>query len=213
MNYEEEYVIRVANDWEMGRIEERIEWDESSSNYLGIKEVRVPGGKEEYHMDPHGWPSLRTHSYGKASLEELLLVDRRAWLSWKDSEAMILDEYQDEPYKLELEGRPYTLRFQFIACPRQKLYGPGINEDGTVWWHSDELVNVSYEIASEVCNLLYHSTEYTLFTRLDTSEGMIEEMGDKGWHFGKKKKAGSLTGEEITPGQLEGMDMYLRTKT
>ncbi|RGB35511.1 hypothetical protein C1646_759200 [Rhizophagus diaphanus] len=163
----------------------------------------------------HGWPSLLAHSYGKASLNELLLVDRRVWLSWKDSEVMNLDEYQVEPYNLELEGQPYTLRFQFMACPRQKLYGPGTNEDGTVWWHSDGLVvNVSYKMASEVCCLLYHhSTEYTLFTRLHTSEGMVEEMGDKGWHFGKKKKAGSLTGEEITPGQLKGIDEFLHRGT
>ena len=217
MDDDEEYVIGVANDWEMGRMVEQTEWDlfwtESSDNYLGIKEVWLPGGKHECHMDPHGWPSLRAHSDGKVSLDELLLIDRRGWLSWKDSEAMNLDEYQDEPYNLELEGRPYTLRFQFMAFPRQKLYGPGINEDGTVWWHSDGLVRVSYKMASEACRLLYHSTEYTLFTRLYTSEGMVEEMGDKGWHFGKKKKAGSLTGEEITPGQLEGIDVYLVGKT
>ena len=216
MDDDEEYVIGVANDWEMGRMVEQTEWDlfwtESSDNYLGIKEVWLPGGKHECHMDPHGWPSLRAHSDGKVSLDELLLIDRRGWLSWKDSEAMNLDEYQDEPYNLELEGRPYTLRFQFMAFPRQKLYGPGINEDGTVWWHSDGLVRVSYKMASEACRLLYHSTEYTLFTRLYTSEGMVEEMGDKGWHFGKKKKAGSLTGEEITPGQLKGIDEYLVRK-
>ena len=154
-------------------------------------------------MSPHGWPSLRAHSYGKAILDELLVIDQREWLSWKDSEKNLN----------ELEGRPYTLRFQFIACSRQKLYSPGIHEDGTVWWHSDGLVEVSYKMASEACRLLYHSTEYILFTRLYTSEGFTEEMGDKGWHFGKKKKAGSLTGEEITLGQLEGIDMYLRTKT
>ncbi|GBC45084.2 hypothetical protein GLOIN_2v1477001 [Rhizophagus irregularis DAOM 181602=DAOM 197198] len=182
MDDEEEYVIGVANDWEMGRMVEQIQLDKSGA-FLGIKEVWVPEGKEEYHMDPHGWPSLCAHFYGKASLDELLLIDKRGWLSWKDSYAIKLDEYQDEPYNLELEGLPYTLRFQFMSCPRQKLYGPGIHEDGTVWWHSDELVGVSYKMASEACRLLYHSTEYTLFTRLYTSEGIVEEMGDKGWHF------------------------------
>lgn len=151
-------------------------------------------------MDPYGWPSLLAHSYEKANLDELLLVDSKAWLSWKDLDAIKLNEYQDELYNLELEGQPYKLHFQFMACPRQKLYGPGIHEDGTVWWHSDGLVNVSYKMASEACRLLYHSTKYTLFTRLYTEGGFVEEMGDKGWHFGKKKKARSLTGKEITPG-------------
>lgn len=32
MDDEEEYIIGVANDWEMGRMEERIEWDKSSGN-------------------------------------------------------------------------------------------------------------------------------------------------------------------------------------
>ena len=68
-------------------------------------------------------------------------------------------------------------------------------------------------MVSEICRLLYHFTEYTLFTRLYTGGGFVEEMGDKGWHFGKKKKAGSFTGKEITPGQLKGIDEYLVTKT
>ena len=83
-------------------------------------------------MDPHRWPSLRAHSYEKVSLDKLLFIDKRVWLSWKDLEAMTLNKYQDEPYNLELEGQPYKLRFQFITCPCQKLYGPDIHEDGTV---------------------------------------------------------------------------------
>ncbi|GES73989.1 AAA family ATPase [Rhizophagus clarus] len=212
MDDDEEYVIGVASDWRTGRMVEQIQLDKSGA-FLGIKEVWVPEGKEEYHMDLHGWPSLCAHFYGKASLDELLLIDKGGWLSWKDSDAIKLNEYQDEPNDLELEGQPYILRFQFMACPRQKLYGPGIHEDGTVWWHSDGLVRVSYKMASEVCHLLYNSTEYTLFTRLYTSEGIVEEMGDKGWHFGKKKKARSLIGEEITPGQLKGIDKFLVLKT
>ncbi|GES89652.1 hypothetical protein GLOIN_2v1477001 [Rhizophagus clarus] len=179
-----------------------------TNNYA--KKIRdLMDDDEEYVIGP----SLCAHFYGKASLDELLLIDKRGWLSWKDSDAIKFNEYQDEPYNLELEGLPYTLRFQFMACSRQKLYGPGIHEDGTVWWHSDELVRVSYKMASEVCHLLYNSTEYTLFIRLYTSESIVEEMGDKGWHFGKKKKAGSLTGEEITLGQLEGINIFLRAKT
>src|SRR5690349_12507803 len=106
---------------------------------------------------------------------------------------MKLNEYQNESYNLELESWPYILHFQFMACLRQKLYSPDIHEDRTVWWHSDRLVNVSYKMVSEACRLLYHSTEYTLFTRLYTEGGFVEEIGDKGWHFGKKKKARSLT--------------------
>ena len=68
-------------------------------------------------------------------------------------------------------------------------------------------------MASEACCLLYHSTEYTLFTRLYTSGGFVKEMGNKEWHFGKKKKAKSLTEEEITAGQLKGIDEYLVRKT
>lgn len=37
-------------------------------------------------------------------------------------------------------------------------------------------------------------------------------MEDKGWHFGKKKKAGSLTEEEIMLGQLKGIDEFLVLK-
>ena len=85
MDNDEEYVIGVANDWSIGRMVEQMECDKSGV-FLDVKEVWFPGGKEEYHMDPHGWPSLRAHSYGKASLEELLSIDRRKWLSWKDSE-------------------------------------------------------------------------------------------------------------------------------
>ncbi|GBB92677.1 hypothetical protein RclHR1_02040039 [Rhizophagus clarus] len=197
---------------------------------LASKKVKNEHGFGYWHLAREAYKPHITNNYAKkirdlmdddeeyvigvaTSLDELLLIDKRGWLSWKDSDAIKFNEYQDEPYNLELEGLPYTLRFQFMACSRQKLYGPGIHEDGTVWWHSDELVRVSYKMASEVCHLLYNSTEYTLFIRLYTSESIVEEMGDKGWHFGKKKKAGSLTGEEITLGQLEGINIFLRAKT
>lgn len=114
MDDDEEYVIGVANDWEMGRMEERIQWSKSCV-YVGIKEEK-----------PHRFPALYAHSNGKISLNRLLKMDAKAWISWKDSEANKLNE---------LEGEPYGLRFQIIAYPRQKLYGPGVHEDGTVLWH------------------------------------------------------------------------------
>ncbi|GBC03527.1 hypothetical protein RclHR1_05180004 [Rhizophagus clarus] len=53
MDNDEEYVIGVAKDWEIGRMEERLQWSKSGE-YVGRKEEWIPGGKDEYYMPPHG---------------------------------------------------------------------------------------------------------------------------------------------------------------
>ncbi|RHZ63506.1 hypothetical protein Glove_329g15 [Diversispora epigaea] len=101
-----------------------------------------------------------------------------------------------------------------MARPRRDLFGPGIHEDGTVWWHTQLPIRVHHKMALEIRSLFHYATEYTLFTKIWMATGAVKEgIADKGWHFGKKKKAGSLTGEEITPGQLMGIDEYLWEKT
>ncbi|RHZ89331.1 hypothetical protein Glove_16g100 [Diversispora epigaea] len=161
-------------------------------------------------MKPHGWtPSFSEYSNGKINIYRLLRMDKIAWLSWKDED---IDPNKDEDYYLK--GQSYVLRYQFMARPRRDLFGPGIHEDGTIWWHTQLPVRVHHKMAVEIRSFLHYATEYTLFTKIWMETGAVEEgIADKGWHLGKKKKAGSLTGEEITPGQLMGIDEYLWEKT
>ncbi|CAG8572223.1 6653_t:CDS:2, partial [Ambispora leptoticha] len=185
MDDDEEYIIGIVNS---------------------LKEEWVPEEKQEWKMESHGWiPSFNEYSNGKINIHKLLIMDQRAWLSWKDEN---IDSNKDGDYYLE--GQPYVLRYQFMACSCQDLFGPGIHKDGTVWWHTQLPVHVHHNMILEIRSFLYYATEYTLFTKIWKSDRSVdEEIADKGWHFDKKKKAGSLTGEEITPEQLIGIDQYL----
>ncbi|RHZ88626.1 hypothetical protein Glove_21g15 [Diversispora epigaea] len=101
-----------------------------------------------------------------------------------------------------------------MTCSRQNLFGPKINEDGIVCWHTQLPVRVNFKIASEIKILLPYATEYMLFTKIWMDNRAVKEgIANNSWYFGKKKKAGSLTGEEITLGQLMGIDVYLWKKT
>ncbi|CAG8615852.1 9837_t:CDS:2, partial [Diversispora eburnea] len=173
MNDKEDYIIGIANDWEMGRMELQIQND-NNGTITGSKEEWIPGEKDKWGMEPHGWsPYMIVYCEGKININRLLRLDQI--------------EY---------------------------LFGPKINEDRIVYWHTQLPIRVNFKMASEIKILLHYATEYTLFTKIWMDNGTVEEgIADNGWHFGKKKKAGSLTGEEITPGQLMGIDEYLWEKT
>ncbi|CAG8463948.1 2913_t:CDS:2 [Acaulospora morrowiae] len=97
--------------------------------------------------------------------------------------------YIEDGAKEKWEEQLYELHYQFMAHPRQDLFGPGIHEDGTIWWHTQLPVRVNYKMASEIKFLLHYATEYTLFTKIWMAGGTVEkEIADKGWHFVKKKR-------------------------
>ncbi|RHZ44037.1 hypothetical protein Glove_772g20 [Diversispora epigaea] len=210
MNDKEDYIIGIANDWEMGRMELRIQND-NNGTITGSKEEWIPGEKDKWGMEPHGWsPYMIAYCERKININRLLRLDQ---IEWRGSPLTSQQDIEDGA-KEKWEGRPYILRYQFMACSHQSLFGPKINEDGIVCWHTQLPVRVNFKMVSEIKILLHYATEYTLFTKIWMDNGAVEEgIADNGWHFGKKKKAGSLTGEEITPGQLMGIDEYLWEKT
>ncbi|CAG8624210.1 1814_t:CDS:1, partial [Ambispora leptoticha] len=71
---------------EMGRMEKLTQFDDNDIP-ISSKEEWVPEEKHEWKMEPHGWiPSFNEYSNGKINIYRLLMMDRIAWLSWKDED-------------------------------------------------------------------------------------------------------------------------------